>query len=208
MVLPKDSYWNLVSVPITAQTDSSMQLANPNYACRCKYKLYWVWQLWQNQPCRYCHEKEANVHILNTIFGIVIADPFQIKLTASTYTLHKQCGCSMYSIHMHTLLRLTTVLVCARAWTRSIQLHVPHAVRIPRTALTHTITDATEYDQLDRAILRLWQLDQILDAPRLSAQERLAGQISIDNHYRDSYEWFSVYIPLNPNISEIGESRK
>lgn len=36
LVLPKDSYWNLVSVPINVLTDSSTRLATPITASQCK----------------------------------------------------------------------------------------------------------------------------------------------------------------------------
>lgn len=76
------------------------------------------------------------------------------------------------------------------------------------TAITHTITELTENEQLDRAIAKLWQLDQLPDAPKKSAQERLAEQIFIDNLYRDADGRYNVAIPLKPNVHDIGDSRK
>lgn len=76
------------------------------------------------------------------------------------------------------------------------------------TATTLTINEPTETEQLNKAISRLWQIDQVPDAPRQSAQERLVEQIFVDNYKRDANGRFCVAIPLKEQINTIGDSRK
>lgn len=159
MVLPRDSCWNLVSTPVFVQfpSDSSMRLANPDINTPMRVHIILGVTTVAKSLISIVPRELSNVHMLETIFGVVIYGAIPDKKS---------------------------------------------------TALIHTITEDTEFDQLDRAIAKLWQLDQIPDAPKQSNQERLAEQIFLENCYRDEDGRFNVAIPLKPDITGIGESRK
>lgn len=75
------------------------------------------------------------------------------------------------------------------------------------SANVHMITDMDANDQLERALTRLWQLDQIPEVLKRSTQESLAERIFVDSCQRDSDGRFRVAIPIKANVSNIGESR-
>lgn len=71
----------------------------------------------------------------------------------------------------------------------------------------HLIQDKS-FEELNKSIQRFWAFDDLSLCTKKEAEEDLVEQIFQQNHNRDKNGRFSVAIPLNPNVEELGSSRE
>lgn len=164
---------------------------------------------------------DAELLVLPTNHGWnVTSIPYKIDLPSDSCTIRLANPDHNERVNIHMILGVTEIVKCLRAvaspdlsnmgmlntiFGNVIYGQCPGKRLIPSLEMT---ANFIQEDELSKAVSKLWQIDQVPEAPKQSKQERLAENIFINEHRRASDGRFIVVIPLKQDITSIGDSRK